>query len=59
MLENMDCRDYSWHNYNQDHYNNLCCCSLLLYMVSYNEGGMQAKGISKQDPEANIWAKEG
>ena len=22
-------------------------------------GGMQAKGIWKQDPEANIWAQEG
>ena len=28
-------------------------------MVSYIKGGMQAKGIWKQDPEANIWAQEG
>jgi len=27
-------------------------------MVSYINGGMQAKGIWKQDPEANIWAQE-
>jgi hypothetical protein len=24
-------------------------------MVSYIKGGMQAKGIFKQDPEANMW----
>ena len=28
-------------------------------MISYIKGGMQAKGIRKQDPEANIWAQEG
>ena len=28
-------------------------------MVSYIKGGMQAKGIGKQDTEANIWAQEG
>ena len=28
-------------------------------MVSYIKGGMQGKGIWKQDPEANIWAQEG
>ena len=28
-------------------------------MVSYIKGGIQAKGIRKQDPEANIWAQEG
>ena len=28
-------------------------------MVSYIKGGLQAKGILKQDPEANIWAQEG
>ena len=28
-------------------------------MVSYIKGGMQAKGIWKQEPEANIWAQEG
>ena len=28
-------------------------------MVSYIKGGMQAKGIWKQDPEENIWAQEG
>ena len=27
-------------------------------MVSYIKGGMQAKGIWKQDPEANIWVQE-
>ena len=26
-------------------------------MVPYIKGGMQAKGIWKQDPEANIWFK--
>ena len=28
-------------------------------MVSYIKGGMQAKGIWKQDPEANIWMRMG
>ena len=28
-------------------------------MVSYFKGGIQAKDIWKQDPEANIWAQEG
>ena len=28
-------------------------------MVSYIKGGIQAKGIWKQDPEANIMAQEG
>ena len=28
-------------------------------MVSYIKGGMQAKGIWKQDPDANIWVQEG
>ena len=28
-------------------------------MVSYIKGGMQAKGIWKQVPEANIWVQEG
>ena len=28
-------------------------------MVSYIKEEMQAKGIWKQDPEANIWAQEG
>ena len=27
-------------------------------MVSHIKGGMQAKGIRKQDPGANIWAQE-
>jgi hypothetical protein len=27
-------------------------------MVSYVKGGMQAKGIRKQDPDSNIWAQE-
>ena len=30
----------------------------LLYL-SYIKGGMQAKGISKQDPQANIWTQRG
>ena len=28
-------------------------------MVSYIKGRLQAKGIWKQDPEANIWAQRG
>ena len=28
-------------------------------MVSYIKGGMQDKGIGKQDPDAKIWAQEG
>ena len=32
---------------------------LLWKLVSYIKGGIQAKGIWKQDPEANIWAQEG
>ena len=28
-------------------------------MVSYIKEGTQAKDISKQDPEANIWVQEG
>ena len=28
-----------------------------IQMVSYIKGGTQAKGISKQDPKANIWAQ--
>ena len=28
-------------------------------MVSYIKGGSQAKGIWKQDPEANIWVQGG
>ena len=28
-------------------------------MISYIKEGMQAKGICKQDPEANIWTQEG
>ena len=31
---------------------------LYFYIVSYIKGGMQAKGIWKQGPEANIWAQE-
>jgi hypothetical protein len=27
-------------------------------MISYIKGGMQAKGVRKQDPETNIWAQE-
>ena len=34
-------------------------CYVVVEMVSYIKGGMRAKGISKQDPEANIWAQEG
>ena len=35
------------------------CAIWLWNMVSYIKGGMQAKGIWKQDPEVNIWAQEG
>jgi hypothetical protein len=28
-------------------------------MVSYIKEGIQAKGILKYDPEANIWTQEG
>ena len=34
-------------------------CMWLWNMVSYNKGGMQAKGIWEQDHEANIWAQWG
>ena len=27
--------------------------------ISYIKGGIQAKGICKKDPEANIWAQAG
>ena len=27
-------------------------------MISYIKGGIQAKGIWKQDPEENIWIQE-
>ena len=30
----------------------------LLASVSYIKGGIQVKGIWKQDPEANIWSQE-
>ena len=37
--------------------NNIASCAIWLWnMVSYIKGGIQAKGIWKQDPEANIWA---
>ena len=32
--------------------------SWLRKLLSYVKGGIQAKGIWKQDPEANIWAQE-
>ena len=32
---------------------------MLGLMVSYMKGGMEDKGIWKQDPEANIQAQEG
>ena len=35
------------------------CAIWLWNMVSYIKEGMQAKGIWKQDPEANIWSQEG
>ena len=35
-------------------------CDIRMWnMVSYIKGGVQANGIWKQDPEANIWAQEG
>ena len=40
--------------------NNIASCAIWLWnMVSYIKGGIQAEGIWKQDPEANIWAQEG
>ena len=40
--------------------NNIASCAIwMLNMVSYIKEGMLARGISKQDPEANIWAQEG
>ena len=30
-----------------------------LDFMTYIKGGIQAKGIWKQDPEANVWAREG
>ena len=40
--------------------NNIASCAIwLCSMVSYIKGGMQAKGIWKQDPEANIRTQEG
>ena len=39
---------------------NIASCAIWMWnMVSYIKGGIQAKGIWKQDPEANIWAQEG
>ena len=36
--------------------NNIASCAVWLWnMVSYIKGGIQAKGIWKQDPEASIW----
>ena len=37
----------------------LTIVSAFVKHVSYIKGGMQTKGISKQDPEASIWAQEG
>ena len=38
----------------------IASCAIWLWnMVSYVKGGMQLKGIWKQDPEENIWAQEG
>ena len=38
----------------------IASCAIWLWnMVSYIKGGMQAKGIWKQDPEANTLAQEG
>ena len=37
---------------------NIANCAIWLWnMVSYIKGGTQAKGIWKQDPEANIWMR--
>ena len=39
---------------------NIASCAIWLWsLVSYIKGGTQVKGISKQDPEANIWTQEG
>ena len=38
----------------------IASCAIWLWnMVSYIKGGIQAKGVWKQDREANIWAQEG
>ena len=39
----------------QNIFSPICC----IVLVSYIKGGIQAKDIWKQDPEANIWAQEG
>ena len=45
---------------NTIHVRYIASCAIWLWsMVSYIKGGMQAKCIRKQDPEANIWAQEG
>ena len=36
----------------------IASCAIWLWdMISYVKGGMQAKGIWKQDLEVNIWAQ--
>jgi hypothetical protein len=35
------------------------CLDEICIIISYIKGGTQTKDISKQDPEANIWAQEG
>ena len=38
----------------------MASCAIGLWnMVSYIKGGIQGKGICKQDPEANTWVQEG
>ena len=45
--------------YNISFYYNIASCAIWLRnMVYYVKGGIQAKDIWKQDPEANIWAQE-
>ena len=45
--------------YSQNYFIIASSAKWLWSMVSYIKGGTQAKGIWKQDPEANIWAQEG
>ena len=45
----------AWNIQNTELYK-LC---IYVHMVSYIKGGIQAKGMWKQDTEANIWAQEG
>ena len=43
---------------NKKNLGNIIWTIWLWNMFSYIKGGMEVKGIWKQDPEANIWAQE-